>query len=74
MVRIIYHTLQMGYRILDRRTHEEILLLEIGLRNAASILCIVDYKNKLVSNKSSDFQEHMDRMDHILFEKDYVQL
>lgn len=74
MVRIIYHTLQLGYRILDRCTHEEILLLEVGLRNAACILCIVDFKNKLVSNRSSDFQEHMDRMDHMLFEKDYVQL
>jgi hypothetical protein len=28
----------------------------------------------LVSNKSSDFQEHLDRMDEILFEESYVQL
>jgi hypothetical protein len=74
MVRIIFHTKEQGYRILDRYTHEEILLLEISLKNAnASIICIVDFKNNIVSNKSSDFIAHMDRIDEILFDKDYIQ-
>jgi hypothetical protein len=38
------------------------------------MVCIVDFKNKLVSNKSSDFLEHMDRIDPLLFEADFVQL
>jgi hypothetical protein len=75
MVRIIYYTPDLGYRIKDRSTHEDILDLETSLKNTeAEVICIVDFKNKLVSNKSSDFQEHLDRMDEILFEESYVQL
>jgi hypothetical protein len=75
MVRIIYYTPDLGYRIQDRCTHEDILLLETSLKNAkADVICIVDFKNKVVSNKSSDFQEHLDRMDEILFEESFVQL
>jgi hypothetical protein len=75
MVRIIYHVPKLGYRIHDRASLEEILLLEISLKSAsATVVCVVDFKNKLVSNKSSDFLEHMDRIDPILFEPDFVQL
>jgi hypothetical protein len=75
MVRIIYYVPKLGYRIQDRASHEEILLLEISLKSAsATVVCIVDFKNKLVSNKSSDFLAHMDRIDPILFEPDFVQL
>lgn len=75
MVRIIYYTPDLGYRIQDRSTHEEILNLQTSLSNTeADVICIVDFKNKVVSNKSSDFQEHLDRMDEILFEESYVQL
>jgi hypothetical protein len=75
MVRIIYHVPRMGYRIQDRASHAEILLLEISLKSAnASVVCIVDFKNKLVSNKCLDFLEHMDRIDPLLFEADFVQL
>lgn len=75
MVRIIYHTPQLGYRIQDRCIHENILLLANSITNlGASVICIVDFKNKIVSNRSSDFQEHMDRMDEVLFDAAYVQL
>lgn len=75
MVRIIYHTAQHGYRVLDRYTHEEILRLESSLKNAnASVICILDFRNGIVSNKSSDFLEHMERMDQILLDKDFIQL
>jgi hypothetical protein len=75
MVRIIYHIPELGYRVLDRYTHEEILRIEPSLKNAnASIICIIDFKNKIVANKSFDFIEHRERMDDILFNKDYIQL
>jgi hypothetical protein len=75
MVRIIYHISGLGYRIQDRYTHEEILRLKPSLENAnAAIVCIVDFKNKIVSNKCLDFQVHMDRINHHLFDRDYVQL
>ena len=75
MVRIIYHVPKLGYRIQDKPSHEAILLLETSLKNAnASVVCIIDFKNKLVANKSSDFLVHMDRIDPILFEADFVQL
>jgi hypothetical protein len=75
MVRIIYHIPELGYRVLDRDKHEEILRLEPSLKNAnASIVCIIDFKNKLVTNKSSDFIEHRERMDDVLFDQDYIQL
>jgi hypothetical protein len=75
MVRIIYHRPDLGYRIQDRCTHEEILLLEVSLKSAdAAVICIIDFGNKIVSNKSTDFLMHMDRIDHHLFDKDYVQL
>lgn len=75
MVRIIYHIPELGYRVLDRYTHEEILELEPSLKNAnASVVCIVDFKNKIVVNKSSDFLEHRERMDEMLFDQDYIQL
>jgi hypothetical protein len=75
MVRIIYYVPELGYRIQDRVSHAEILLLETSLKNAnASVVCIVDFKNKFVSNKSSDFLEHMDRINPLLFEEHFVQL
>jgi hypothetical protein len=75
MVRIIYYVPKLGYRIQDRASPAEILLLETSLTCAnASVVCIVDFKNKLVSNKCLDFLEHMDRIDPLLFEADFVQL
>lgn len=74
MVRIIYYTPVAGYRIQDRETHLQIVLLENSLKATnVAVVCIVDFNNRIVSNKSSDFLEHMDRIDPILFDKDYVQ-
>jgi hypothetical protein len=67
--------MDLGYRIQDRPSHNEILLLEVSLRNAgASVVCIIDFKSKIVSNKSSDFLEHMDKIEDNLFEEGYIQL
>ena len=75
MLRVIYYVPELGYRIKDRQTHQGILILEQTLANTeAEVICIIDFKNKIVSNRSSDFLEHMDRIHPILFSEDFVQL
>jgi hypothetical protein len=75
MVRIIYHTSTHGYRVQDRETHQEIIALEDSFEKTnITVVCIIDFSNKIVSNKSSDFSEHMDRIDPVLFDSSYIQL
>lgn len=75
MVRIIYHTAILGYRIQDRESHKEIVALDDSFKKVnIAVVCIIDFGNKIVSNKSSDFTEHMDRIDPMLFDSSYVQL
>ena len=73
MLRIIYQ-LPLGYRVKDTQSCEHALTLATLYRSRGiEVVCIVDFKKKVLSNKSSNFQEHLVRMDEILFEESFVQ-
>jgi hypothetical protein len=75
MFRIIYHTPELGYRVLDRINQQSIRVLKLSLQNAgASIICTIDFRKKLVSELCTHFLDHKEEIDPMLFDEAYIQL
>ena len=75
MLRLIYFTSYLGYCFKDAISREEILQIQDKLQSTkADVICIVDLKDNITLNRCSDFQEHLNRLDHVLYDVKEVYL
>lgn len=75
MVRVIYHTPELGYRVIDRISQSGLAVLKLSLQNAgASMICTIDFGEKTVSELCQHFLDHKEEIDPMLFDCDYIQL
>jgi hypothetical protein len=73
MLRIIFLSPGLGYKMKNSASHKEILELEEHLQSkGAEVICIVDLRTNYIFNKSSDFLAHMDKVDARFFDWDYI--
>jgi hypothetical protein len=73
VLRIIYYSLDTGYKMQNRDNHKEILELEETLKSQGlEVVCIIDLMTNYIFNKSSDFIEHIDKVEGRFFDWDYV--
>lgn len=75
MIRVIYHTHELGYRVLDRVSQSGLTVLKLSLQNAgANIICTIDFSKKTVYELCPYFMDHKDEIDPMLFDQGYIQL
>jgi hypothetical protein len=72
VLRLIYHLPEIGYKMENSANQTEVLALEENLKEKeVEVICIVDLKTNYIFNKSSDFLEHMDRVNDRFFDWDF---
>jgi hypothetical protein len=75
MFRIIYHTPELGYRVLDRITQLGFTVIKLSLMNAgANIICTIDFRKKTVYELCNHFLDHKDDIHPMLFDEGYIQM
>jgi hypothetical protein len=73
MFRLIYFNPLKGYGTLDSDDDPQILVTGNLLRdNGVNVVCIVDYQQKLILNKSPDYNLHRDFIDDLIFEPKFL--
>jgi hypothetical protein len=73
MLRIIYYSPEVGYKMENRNSHKEILELEQKLiAKEVEVICIIDLTTNYIFNRSSDFLAHIDKVDGRFFDWDYL--
>jgi hypothetical protein len=73
MYRLIYVTADSNYYTSDSETSSELVASEEILREQGFVvLCVIDYESRSISNKSSDYPEHRDRIDDLIFDPMFV--
>jgi ferredoxin-like protein FixX len=69
MFRIIYCEPGKMYQTIDSHNEIEIIANEGLLKcSQCKIICVINYSNQLILNKSSDFDIHRELIDEIIFD------
>lgn len=69
MFRLIYFKPASGYESFDYKDDAHYTAAEQTARNKdALVVCVVDYYNKAILHKCSDFNNHREQIDHIIFD------
>jgi hypothetical protein len=69
MFRLIYFNPAAGYRTFDCKQVERLSEGERLVADAeAMIICVVDYYNKAILHKCSDYETHREQIDPLIFD------
>jgi hypothetical protein len=69
MFRLIYFNPSIGYKAIDYKQDTEYSEAElVAVSSSAMIICVVDYRNKAILHKCSDFDIHREQIDQLIFD------
>jgi hypothetical protein len=73
MYRLIYSTANNNYRTFDSADNTEIDSKDEMLnKQGLDVICLVDYERQLISKKCPNYAQHIDLIDHLIFDPRFV--
>ncbi len=73
MFRLIFYTDIGGYGVFDSKISTQLIAKEYFLiQDGISVLCIIDYNQKMILHKGRLYQAHREHIDDIIFDPTIV--
>jgi hypothetical protein len=73
MYKLVYYDPLAGYGTFDSNQYSKIMETDRHLKDEGKdVVCIVDYDEKLITNKSGNYNAHRDKVDPLIFDYEFL--